>query len=138
MADRLRAIGLVLLGLALPCLGVGAEPAPLPDPTRPPHGAVVAPGGVAAGADPAGDDEEPAPVLSSIMIPAGGKPLAVIDGKVVRVGDTVGEAKVVRITETGVVLKGAQGTETLRMTPGVEKKMIRNAAAKGRARVEKP
>lgn len=47
---------------------------------------------------------------------------AVIDGKVVRVGDKVGEATVISLSESAAVMKDAEGKRvTLRLLPQGEK-----------------
>ena len=88
--------------------GVVGAPA---DPTRPPS------------VDPqAGSGEDPgqAHVLQSVLI-APGRSNAVIDGKTVRVGGQVGEAKVVKIDETGVVLSKGGKMEMLKLFPFAQK-----------------
>ena len=65
--------------------------------------------------------------LSSIVTPQKGKPYAVIDGAVTYVGGAIGDALLLQIKEDSVVLKSSTGTETLMLTPGIEKKFTRNA-----------
>jgi MSHA biogenesis protein MshK len=98
----------------------------LPDPTRPPGAAHGAPGGAVPGGN----------RLQTIIIPARGKALAIIDGERVQVGGRVGQAQVVRITETEVVIKDPEGMRTLRVTPDVEKKPAASATAGKRDRKE--
>jgi len=88
------------------------------DPTRPPY-ETAAP--LAQG------QPQPAPPggLQSIMRRKGGKPAAMIDGVVVELGGKVGEARLIRIGEDFVVLRGPQGVETLYLTPGIAKKSVR-------------
>jgi len=43
----------------------------------------------------------------------------------VELGGKVGEARLVRIGDDFVVLRGALGNEILRLTPDVEKKVVR-------------
>ncbi|MBS3935613.1 MAG: hypothetical protein KGZ43_05520 [Sulfuritalea sp.] len=88
------------------------------DPTRPALdvGSAAVPGLAAPGA---------AGGLQSIIQRRGAKPAALIDGQVVELGGRVGAARLVRIGEDFVVLRGAQGSETLRLTPGVEKKAVK-------------
>jgi MSHA biogenesis protein MshK len=99
----------ILLGLSAASL---AHAAPFADPTRPPSAfsddgaAATAPGG---------------PRLESVLI-APDRRLAVINGQEVRVGGKYGEGQVVRITESEVVIRSAQGTETLRLLPEVQKR----------------
>ena len=108
MADRLTRALLALLALALP-LAAGAQ---IADPTRPPVGVPETEGeaGAAAG-----------PVLQSVLIPKAGRPLAVIDGQQVRLGERLGERRLVRLSEREAVLDGPLGIERLQLTPGVEK-----------------
>ena len=109
------------LMMALPVLLLGgvvmAQSGGMSDPTRPPTSMDVAPvDGVAQDAGPAG--------LQTIIRRKGAKPLAVINGETVALGGKVGEQRVVKITETEVVLDGPAGREVLSMTPGVEKKLV--------------
>jgi MSHA biogenesis protein MshK len=98
----------------------GAQGA-MTDPTRPPS-AAEATGGTAT---PAG------PQLQSVLI-SPNRRLAVISGETVRQGATIGDARVVRITETEVTLKRGEETEVLKLTPGVDKKAgrVRKEAAR--------
>jgi MSHA biogenesis protein MshK len=110
MARRL----ITALLLLAPC----ATLAQLADPTRPAidTGSAV-PAGMAAASATSG--------LQSIIQRQRGKPAALINGVVVELGGKVGEARLVRIGEDFVVLRGAMGNETLRLTPGIEKKAVR-------------
>ena len=98
-----------LLGVSAASL---AHAAPFADPTRPPSAfsddsaAAAAPGG---------------PRLESVLI-APDRRLAVINGQEVRVGAKYGEGQVVRITESEVVIRNGQGTETLRLLPEIQKR----------------
>lgn len=106
-------IGAYLLGMLL-LPGVQAES--LRDPTRPPAELEV----VAAG----GAEIAKGPILQSVLISAGRKS-AIIGGQVVGLGEKYGEALVVKITESEVVLKTGTVTETLRLFPDVEKRSVR-------------
>lgn len=114
--------GMTLRIRVLSCLAAAlvAAPAlaqsPLPDPTQPPSG--YAQDGDASAAPVGG------PVLESVMIPKKGKPLAVISGKQVRVGEFYGESRLVRVNEREAVLEGPAGIERLPLTPGIEKTNI--------------
>lgn len=89
----------------------------LPDPTRPPP-AFIDPGAAGEGAaEDAGDSMS----LQSILV-SKRRRQAVIGGKVVKVGDMIGQAKVVRIAEDGVVLRTGKHYETLRLFPDIEKR----------------
>lgn len=117
---------------------VRAEESSLPDPTRPPPDAVssAAPTGTAGTAGAAGASgatasasgdtaaQAAASGLTSIFLRKGARPAAIINGQYVELGGKVGERKVVRITEGEVALAGAEGQEVLRLTPGIEKKLI--------------
>ena len=88
------------------------------DPTRPPATFVATPTATTGVVDVGGR-------LRSVKIPRrGGRPTAVIDGQVIRLGEKLGEARLVRLTETEAVLESAAGRETLRLTPDVIKKPV--------------
>lgn len=105
---------LILLALLVFSAAVQAQMA---DPTRPPA-MMLATGGDAAPGD------APALRLQSVLVPQGGKPVAVIGGKTVALGDSLGGAKLVRLNEREAVLQGADGVTHLYLTPDVEKRMI--------------
>ena len=81
------------------------------DPTRPPAA-------LSAGAS-AESGAAPAPVLSSIKITPTEK-TAVIGGETVRLGGRYGDARVIKITDSEVVLRTSAGNETLRLYPEVD------------------
>lgn len=116
MADCLMSVFRAILFLALftPMPGVRAQTA-LSDPTRPPL-AFTSPT----------TDAGPlvGPVLQSVKIPKKGKPLAVIGGQQVRLGEFYGDSRLIRLTEREAVLEGPAGTERLMLTPGIEKTNI--------------
>ena len=85
----------------------------LPDPTRPPSEFEVAAGGAAVSSG---------PLLQSVLISPRHK-AAIISGETVSLGGMYGLAKVVKISEGGVVLNEGGSLQTLRLFPGVEKKM---------------
>lgn len=107
-----------LISLALACFSLGVQ-AQTADPTRPPA-AMLATGGDAL----AGSDAAPVLRLQSVLVPQGGRPVAVIAGRTVALGDSVGGAKLVRLNEREAVLQGADGVTHLYLTPDVEKQMI--------------
>lgn len=98
----------------------GAQAQALSDPTRPPA--------ATAGA-PTSGEEAPGTQLQSILLSSGRK-VAVINGNMVPLGGMVGEAKVVRISETEVVLKKGDETEVLKLFPGVDKQPSRRRNAR--------
>lgn len=108
------------IAVAWPAAGYVQE---LTDPTRPPSAAAVA--GAAAEAPPQG------PRLESVLLSPGRK-LAVIDGTVVALGGKFGQATLVRVTETEVVLKSGEETQVLKLYPAIDKTAVRSRArAKG-------
>ncbi|MRR51793.1 MAG: MSHA biogenesis protein MshK [Rhodocyclaceae bacterium] len=109
----------LIVGLPLALLGgVALAQSPgLSDPTRPPASIAISPAnGTVQDAGPVG--------LQTIIRRKGAKPVAVINGETVALGGKVGEQRVVKITETEVILDGPAGREVLTMTPGVEKKPV--------------
>ena len=111
-----RAVSLLVAAL----VSAAALAAPFADPTRPPSvgaDAAAGPGGQAVSG----------PRLESVLI-APNRRVAVISGRPVMVGGKVGEARVVRISETEVVLQNGEQRETLKLFPEVEKKSIRTRA----------
>jgi MSHA biogenesis protein MshK len=86
----------------------------LPDPTRPPSefeapaaGGATVPGG---------------PLLQSVLISPRHK-AAIISGETVTLGGRYGSARLVKISESGVVLNEGGSLQTLQLFPGVEKTM---------------
>lgn len=106
-------VAILLLGVALHA-PVFAQA--LPDPTRPPASARSA--AEAAGVP---QPEAPAPVLQSVLI-GRDRSMAIISGQRFDVGDRVGDAHIVRITETEVVLRSSAGLTSLKLFPQVEKR----------------
>ena len=102
----------------------------LTDPTRPPMVLNPALSGVPAA--------NAGPTLQSVLV-SNGRRVAIISGKEVRVNGKFGESRVVRITDTEVVLRNGREVQTLKLFPDVEKRkaqgVSRNEAAKhGRKR----
>ena len=120
MADRLRRALLALFALVV-LLPAARAQALLADPTRPPAGVLAPEAAEASG-----------PVLQSVLVPKRGKPLAVISGQQVRLGERYGERRLVKVTEREAVLEGPDGIERLRLTPGVEKTDINSATNRTR------
>lgn len=119
MADRLTFIlcSAFLLGAGASSLALAQSAGSvLPDPTRPPA-AFYAPAETSA--------EVTGPVLQSVVIPAKGRPVAVIGGQEVKLGGRYGESRLIRLTEREAVLEGPAGIERLQLTPGVEKTNIK-------------
>lgn len=89
------------------------------DPTRPPSASTNASG-----------DDKPGHVrvVQSVLI-APGRTVAVVDGQTVRVGSRIGDARVMRIDETGVMLSQNGKTEILVLFPDARKSDPRRAGA---------
>ncbi len=110
----------LFLGLAI--AGTARAQGGLVDPTRPPSASPVA-----------ADTEAGAPLLQSVLLSPTRK-LAVIGGETVPLGGKYRDATLVRITETEVVLKTGEQTETLRLFPSIEKKPVPGKAAPAQRR----
>lgn len=95
-----------ILGLA--CAGA-AQGAPFADPTRPPVLAEPVQGSAAT---------SEGPRLESILI-APDRRIAVISGQQVVVGAKVAGGEVMAITESEVVIRGADGLQSLKLVPQV-------------------
>jgi MSHA biogenesis protein MshK len=119
-------------GVVLALLACGVHAAalaqPLADPTRPGPGTAAA--AVDGGAPrPAGEAAPKTwPQLQSVRISAPGEASAVIDGRLVRKGDHVGDAVVVTIEARSVVLRTTHYTQQIGLTPGVVKTASTGAA----------
>jgi MSHA biogenesis protein MshK len=96
----------------------------LVDPTRPPAAGAVQ-----------GTEEAPAGRQLQSVLLSGGRKVAVIDGAMVPLGGMLGDARVIRISESEVVLKTGEETETLKLFPGVDKKAVKRST---RARAGTP
>jgi hypothetical protein len=55
--------------------------------------------------------------------------VAVVNGQHVAVGGKLGDKRVVKITESEVVLKGESGREVIKVTPDIEKVPVNKTAA---------
>jgi MSHA biogenesis protein MshK len=82
------------------------------DPTRPPTAPDYAQdaGAVAS------------PVLQSVLI-SSGRSEAIISGRLVHVGEQLGDARVVKISESEVVLRNGNDLQTLKLFPSIEKRL---------------
>jgi len=108
---RMTVTGAFVLPAALFALPA-AVAAELVDPTKPPASIV---GDVGTEAD------SGAPVLQSVLIGAGRRE-AVINGQTVRVGQKYGEARVVKIAESEVILRTGKEMQVLKLFPNIEKR----------------
>jgi MSHA biogenesis protein MshK len=102
----------------------------LPDPTKPPASALGP-----------GEAEQSAqgPVLQSVLITPTRRS-AIISGQLVVQGGRYGDANVIRISDSEVVLKTGDMVETLKLFPGVEKRLVQPPQPPGSApaRTRKP
>jgi MSHA biogenesis protein MshK len=100
-----------LICIALILLVPAAQGAPFADPMRPPDFAPA--------------DTAPAVSgglrLESVLI-APDRRIAVIGGQQVALGEKFRDGRVVRITESEVVIRTVEGTQTLKLFPEVEKR----------------
>ncbi len=120
-----RCLSAVLL---LPCLLAGTALAQLADPTRPANAALAPdlPGAVGAPLESG---------VQTVILRPNGKSAAVINGKYYLVGEMLGDKRIVRISESEVVLKAENGREVIKVTPAIEKQQTkRPAGAKARTR----
>lgn len=99
--------------LLLLTVSAGAAAESLPDPTKPPVAFGAAPG--------IGAEDDGGLRLQSVMLPRDGRPMAVISGSTVRLGEKVGDGRLIRLTETEAVIKGPQGLQRLPLLPDVQK-----------------
>lgn len=82
------------------------------DPTRPP---------VTSDTGDAGLSAEAVPELQSVLI-SPQRAEAIISGRAVKLGDKVGDARVTKITEDGVVLRNGKDMQVLKLFPNIEKR----------------
>jgi hypothetical protein len=132
----------------LPWAGAAADPAVLPDPTRPPAGFVDelpktgAGAGDAAGAAPGRPavpaDEAANPGLQSVLIPRQGRPVAIIGGQYVPLGERYGDWELIAVAESEVVLARGKQRKVMKLTPRAEKKLARATAAGNNKAIARP
>jgi len=112
-----------LCAAALAAVSCASIAQALTDPTRPPS---EPPQGEAALVP----LDASKPHLQTILISPTRK-LAVIDGQTVALGGRFGDARLVSISETAVVLKRGDKTETLRLLPGEVEKSVHRERTRG-------
>lgn len=100
----------IRLSFVLISLSGLAQAQGLPDPTRPP-----------VGVNATVQIELPSGPTLQLIRTLEGKRIAIISGQTVKVGTKFGDAKVMRIDEDRVVLRGPDGVQTLKLFPEVEK-----------------
>ncbi len=111
-------------GLALSQSMLGQS---LPDPTRP----------VDVSASPSQAGETPPSGLNTIIHRQNGPSGALINGSYVEQGGKVGAARLEKVGEDAVLLRGPAGPETMQLTPGIRKSSSQ-VEAKPRQRLRKP
>lgn len=125
----------LLFAALLAGLPAGAQPLAIADPTQPAGAAVaaVALPGLAGtrGTRTAGEASAPAvwPKLQSVQVGDNGSASAMIDGRIVQVGEAVGALKLVAVDAQGVLLRGARFEQRLALLPGIEKTALAEPAA---------
>lgn len=122
----MRHFGFGVIAALGACCGIGMAGAQgLTDPTRPPD--AVVPSGAASPA--VGEAAETgAPVLQSVL-QSKDRRYAMISGKTYSVGQSVGGARIVAITEAEVTLRDANGKTVLKLYPDVKKTPVQEKAA---------
>lgn len=111
MVARMKLMTPLVAAIAL--LSAPVQPQTLLDPTRPAPAALA---GAAAASAPTD-----ALQLQSVLLGPGRASAAVISGELVVLGGRVRDARLVRVTERGAVLKGPQGETVLALTPQATK-----------------
>ena len=123
-------LGRIAFAAALTATAATAPAQSLSDPTRPP--------GAGAMRQQGAQDEAPAGrQLQSVLLSAGRK-LAIIDGTTVPLGGMLGEARVVKISDSEVTLKAGEDIEVLKLYPAVEKRPVKRAASRTRSAAPAP
>jgi MSHA biogenesis protein MshK len=117
MADRLMQTGMTALAAAM--LGSTPALAQLSDPTRPPDAVTAGDGAATTGAS----------GVQTVIVRPRGKSVAVINGREVKVGDRIGDKRVLKISETEIVLKGESGREVIKVIPAITKTPARSTPA---------
>ena len=108
--------GLLLFMFAATPVGFAEN---FPDTTRPPASLGLAQEANSAAAS--------GPMLQSVLI-SPGRRVAIISGKTVSIGEKFGEARVVKITESEVLLRSGTGLQALKLFPGFEKRLTASRA----------
>lgn len=124
---RPRTLLRIALALALVAPPAARSAQAMSDPTRPPVGFFTP------------DDSSEAarrPVVQSIIITPQRRS-AIIDGERVELRGKYGDAEVIQITETEVVLRSAAGIEALKMYPGVDKAVRRAESSRATTAIER-
>src|SRR5258706_1250563 len=111
------------LGKAGRMMAAGEPGQALVDPTGPPSAAASGSGA---------QDELPAGRQLQSILFSGGRKLATVDGTTAPLGGMIGNARVVKITETEVTLRTGDETEVLKLYPAVNRQAVKRAASRQR------
>lgn len=122
MSAGIYRCALLALWCTFPILPTVSGAQALSDPTRPPANF-----GGAADAD---ADSGGGTVLQSVIISPTGK-AAIISGVMVKLGEKYGDAVLVKVAESEVVLKTGTTSQVLKLHPGVEKRESAAATRSG-------
>jgi len=128
-----------VLALALACFAAGATAGA--DPTAPPPGLMAATDGLAhaparaaSGAHAASAPVAAVPRVESVRFGGERPATALVDGRMLAVGDRLGDAVVTAIDEQGVSLRSAKGApRLLALAPGIHKTPVAVAEGEGGA-----
>lgn len=112
--------GLVIALLAGGAHAQAQSPGALVDPTRPHAAAVPAVAGAPVRADSSAAPRA-WPTLQSVQIPLHGDASAMVDGRIVRVGERIGDATLTAIDAQSIVLRTPRYTQHIGLTPGIGK-----------------
>ena len=101
----------------------------LPDPTRPPPmlmGAASAPQAARAASAAVTVPPAPPPRLLSIQVPREGEPSALVNDRLLRVGDRLGDRTVAAIDAQGISLRSPKGgvERLMLLNPGIVKQAV--------------
>jgi len=95
-------------------LAVDSQAQPLSDPTRPPTS-------VGGAQDQSAGKGASSLELQSVLI-SPGRRVATINGQTVKLGEKIGESRVVKIAEDQVVIRSGQDIKVLKLFPAIEKR----------------
>lgn len=115
---RIRLLAIACMSWLGVCHGAIAADPLLADPTRPPDPVRAVAAGQTASAVPG---PTVWPHLQSVRLSATGGSSAVIDGRIVRVGDRVGETTLMAIGPQSIVLRGVGFSQQVALLPGTFK-----------------
>jgi MSHA biogenesis protein MshK len=101
-----------VFALSIALWAAGANAQQLRDPTRPPSFSAARPEAAEAASD---------LVLQTVLV-SPERRNAIVNGRLVRVGDSVSGMRVIEIRESAVVLRGPGEQRTLSLFPAVEKR----------------